>query len=102
MASPSLIAAQASVEWHERGVATGTNMFARSIGSAIGAAVLGAVANGVIARSGHPETDPSTAADAGTAVFIGVLVAALVTIVAAVLMPKATADTPAESPTTRR
>ena len=31
-ASPSLIAAQASVEWHERGVATGTNMFARSIG----------------------------------------------------------------------
>lgn len=92
VASPSLIAAQASVEWHERGVATGTNMFARSIGSAVGAAVLGAVANGVIARSGHPETDPATAADAGTAVFVGVLVAALVTIAAAVLMPKATAD----------
>ena len=92
VASPSLIAAQASVEWHERGVATGTNMFARSIGSAVGAAVLGAVANGVIARSGHPETDPSTATDAGSAVFIGVLVATLVTIVAAILMPKATAD----------
>jgi MFS family permease len=91
VASPSLIAAQARVEWHERGVATGTNMFARSIGSAVGAAVLGAVANGVIARSGHPETDPGTAADAGTAVFVGVLVAALVTIVAALLMPKATA-----------
>ena len=92
VASPSLIAAQASVEWHERGVATGTNMFARSIGSAVGAAVLGAVANGVIARSGHPETDPATATDAGSAVFIGVLVATLVTIVAAILMPKATAD----------
>lgn len=93
VASPSLIAAQASVEWHERGVATGTNLFARSIGSALGAAVLGAVANGVIARSGRPETDPGTAADAGTAVFVGVLVAALITIVAALLMPKVTADT---------
>jgi MFS family permease len=99
VASPSLIAAQASVEWHERGVATGTNMFARSIGSAVGAAVLGAVANGVIARSGRPETDPATAAEAGTAVFIGVLVAALVTVVAAILMPKVMAGvTPEPSP----
>jgi EmrB/QacA subfamily drug resistance transporter len=99
VASPSLIAAQASVEWHERGVATGTNMFARSIGSAVGAAVLGAVANGVIARSGRPETDPATATDAGTAVFIGVLVAALVTVAAAVVMPKVMAGVvPAASP----
>ena len=37
VASPSLIAAQASVAWDERGVATGANMFARSIGSAVGA-----------------------------------------------------------------
>ena len=101
VASPSLIAAQASVEWHERGVATGTNMFARSIGSAVGAAVLGAVANGVIARSGHPETDPTTAAGAGAAVFIGVLVAALVTVAAGLFMPKVTADTSAETPTPR-
>jgi EmrB/QacA subfamily drug resistance transporter len=92
VASPSLIAAQASVQWHERGVATGTNMFARSIGSAVGAAVLGAVANGVISRSGRPETDPATATDAGAAVFIAVLIAALVTVAAAVVMPKVTAD----------
>ena len=58
VATPSLIAAQASVGWNERGVATGTNMFARSLGSAVGAAVLGAVANGVVAASGRPETDP--------------------------------------------
>ena len=76
VATPSLIAAQASVEWHERGVATGTNMFARSMGSAVGAAVLGAVANGVIAASGRPETDPAAATDAGSAVFVAVLVAA--------------------------
>ena len=88
VATPSLIAAQASVEWHERGVATGTNMFARSLGSAVGAAVLGAVANGVVAASGRPETDPVAATASGAAVFVGVLVAALLTVVAGVLMPK--------------
>ena len=82
VATPSLIAAQASVGWNERGVATGTNMFARSIGSAVGAAVLGAVANGVIAASGRPETDPAAATASGAAVFLGVLVAALLTVVA--------------------
>ncbi len=88
VAAPSLIAAQASVAWHERGVATGANMFARSIGSAIGAAVLGAVANGVVAASGRPATDPQVATDAGVAVFAGVLVAALLTVVAGLLMPR--------------
>ncbi|MDT7579117.1 MAG: hypothetical protein QOK35_381 [Pseudonocardiales bacterium] len=88
VASPSLIAAQASVAWDERGVTTGTNMFARSIGSAVGAAVLGAVANGVIAASGRPESDPVAATDAGAAVFLAVLVAAVLTVVAGLLMPK--------------
>ncbi len=88
VATPSLIAAQASVGWAERGVATGTNMFARSLGSAVGAAVLGAVANGVIAASGRPETDPVAATDAGAAVFVAVLVAALLTVVAGICMPK--------------
>ena len=77
-------------------------MFARSIGSAVGAAVLGAVANGVIAGSGRPETDPATATDAGTAVFVGVLVVAVLTVVAGLFMPKATADSTAAWPTTRR
>jgi EmrB/QacA subfamily drug resistance transporter len=88
VASPSLIAAQASVAWDERGVTTGANMFARSIGSAVGAAVLGAVANGVIAASGRPATDPVAATDAGAAVFLAVLVAAVLTVVAGLLMPK--------------
>lgn len=88
VATPSLIAAQASVDWHERGVATGTNMFARSIGSAVGAAVLGAVANGVISASGRPATDPVAATDSGAAVFLAVLVAAALTVVAGLLMPR--------------
>jgi EmrB/QacA subfamily drug resistance transporter len=44
-AVPTLIAAQASAAGHERGAVTGTNMFARSIGSAVGVAVCGAIVN---------------------------------------------------------
>lgn len=97
VATPSLIAAQASVAWHERGVATGTNMFARSIGSAVGAAVFGAVANAVIAASGQPETDPATATDSGAAVFLAVFAAALLTVVAGALMPSVSAHEVQES-----
>ncbi len=74
VASPSLIAAQASVGWAERGVVTGANMFARSIGSAVGVAVFGAVANAVFGTSGGPN-QPSAVVDAGAAVFLAVLVA---------------------------
>jgi hypothetical protein len=66
-------------------------MFARSIGSAVGAAVLGAVANGVIVASGRPATDPAAAADSGSAVFLAVLVVAALTVVAGLLMPKVAA-----------
>jgi len=45
--TPSLIAAQLSVLWNERGVATGTNLFGRSIGSAVGVAIFGAIGNGM-------------------------------------------------------
>ncbi len=45
VASPAVIAAQSTVTWQHRGVVTGTNMFARSVGSALGVAVLGAIAN---------------------------------------------------------
>ncbi|MEP9382131.1 MDR family MFS transporter [Nocardioides sp. KR10-350] len=47
--SPGVVAAQSSVAWQSRGVATGANMFARSVGSAVGVAIFGAVANGVVA-----------------------------------------------------
>jgi EmrB/QacA subfamily drug resistance transporter len=44
-AVPTLIAAQEAAAPTERGAVTGTNMFARSIGSAVGVAALGAVVN---------------------------------------------------------
>lgn len=46
--TPILVAVQSVVGWDRRGVVTGTNMFFRSIGSAVGAAVFGAIANGVL------------------------------------------------------
>jgi MFS family permease len=46
-----LVSIQASVQWGERGVATGANMFMRTFGQSFGAALFGAVVNfGVHAR----------------------------------------------------
>ncbi|GAA1804913.1 MDR family MFS transporter [Agromyces neolithicus] len=92
VASPTLIAAQSSVPWAERGVVTGANMFLRSMGSAVGVAIFGAVANGVIARSGLGEHSPVAIQSASAAVFLSVVVAAVVTIAAAIAMPAAHVD----------
>ncbi|MDC3417342.1 MDR family MFS transporter [Aquibacillus salsiterrae] len=43
--TPFIVSIQASVDWKMRGVATSLNMFMRIIGSALGAAVLGAILN---------------------------------------------------------
>ena len=56
--SPTLVAVQSVVGWERRGVVTATNMFSRSMGSAVGVAVLGAVANATLAdRFAHPPAD---------------------------------------------
>jgi EmrB/QacA subfamily drug resistance transporter len=49
-ASPTMVAVQSVVGWERRGVVTGTNMFCRSMGSAVGAAVFGAIANATFAH----------------------------------------------------
>ena len=55
VSSPTMVAVQSVVGWERRGVVTATNMFCRSIGSAVGAAVLGAVSNATLAdRFAHP------------------------------------------------
>jgi MFS family permease len=43
--SPGVVAAQTAVPWARRGVATGANMFSRSVGSAVGVAIFGAIVN---------------------------------------------------------
>ena len=83
--SPTLIAAQSSVGWDQRGVVTGTNMFARSMGSALGIAVFGAIANAALRErlgtqiSSRADQIPASALDAALhEVFLGSLVVAVV------------------------
>ncbi len=88
VAVPTLIAAQSSVGWSERGVVTGANMFARSIGSSVGVAIFGAVANAIFAARGADETDPAAVTAASGAVFLAVAIAAVLTVVATLAMPR--------------
>src|SRR3954464_2640500 len=45
-----LVAVQSVVGWNRRGVVTGANMFMRSLGSAVGVAVFGSIANTTLAN----------------------------------------------------
>jgi EmrB/QacA subfamily drug resistance transporter len=55
VSSPTLVAVQSVVGWDRRGVVTATNLFCRSLGSAVGVAVLGAIANATLTdRFRHP------------------------------------------------
>jgi MFS family permease len=55
----TLLAVQSSVGWSERGVATAVNMFARSLGSALGVGALGAL----LARGLGERLDPARVRD---------------------------------------
>jgi EmrB/QacA subfamily drug resistance transporter len=99
-AAPTLIAAQASVDWDERGVVTGVNVFARSAGSAVGVAILGAIANNVI-NAGLGEHDYATIVSASTWVFIAVAVLAALMCVASLRMPGGAVDSAAFQPATQ-
>ncbi len=118
--APTVVAVQSVVGWRRRGVVTGTTMFARAMGSAIGAAVFGAIANTVLAhRFAHPTAEVAgrlpagvdgasraltgsngavvafvrtSLYDASHAVFLGLLVIAVLLAVAVALMPRRTAE----------
>ena len=87
VAAPSLIAAQSSVGWGERGVVTGANMFARSMGSAVGVAALGAVVNGVMGGD-DALSAPQEFQGAATAVFVAVAGVAVLTALVSLAMPR--------------
>ncbi|MBB4684341.1 MDR family MFS transporter [Amycolatopsis jiangsuensis] len=58
MSSPTVVAVQSTVGWERRGVVTATTMFSRSLGSAVGTAVFGAIANATLAsRFANPPAD---------------------------------------------
>ena len=53
--APTIVAVQSVVDWRRRGVVTGTNLFCRNLGSAVGVAVFGAIVNATLAdRFAHP------------------------------------------------
>ena len=120
LSSPVVVAVQSVVGWDRRGVVTGTNMFSRSLGSALGAAVFGAVANATLAsRLAHPPAavarslpdDPTSLVLSGSSttahgaaaefvrqalyaaahhVFVGLVAVALLAVAALMLMPRRT------------
>lgn len=85
-ASPALISAQASVEWRFRGVVSGTIMFCRLLGSALGIAIFGALGNGVLRDAGD-SPDAADFGDVGFMVFLGLGAAAALCFVGALAMP---------------
>jgi MFS family permease len=94
IASPVLIAAQQAADWQTRGVVTGTNLFARSVGSAVGVAVFGAIANAAVARrlgagAGDLEHLPAEVlAPAVHDVFLASAVAAAAVVLTVLVMPR--------------
>ncbi|WP_036325122.1 MDR family MFS transporter [Microbispora sp. ATCC PTA-5024] len=122
-ASPTMVAVQSVVGWERRGVVTGTNMFCRSIGSALGAAILGAVSNATLSDrfsrppagvaghlpasldatdtvlNGQAPAQPAVAAfvrsalyDAVHNVFLVLVVVAVLSVGALLLMPRRTRE----------
>ncbi|HEX4403061.1 MAG TPA: MFS transporter [Galbitalea sp.] len=98
IAVPSLVAAQSSVEWNQRGVVTGAQIFSRSVGSAVGVAIFGAIANGIIGTSSRASVH--TVIASSDAVFAAVVVVVVATVAAALNMPRSrvAAAVPAAAP----
>jgi MFS family permease len=111
VASPGIVAAQSAVTWRDRGVATGSNMFARSVGSAVGVAVFGAVANGVVAArigGGHAAGDVdldglpvAVLEPALHTVFVTVALSSLALVVAGLVMPSRVRPAEEQAPEAR-
>jgi EmrB/QacA subfamily drug resistance transporter len=81
----TVVAVQSTVGWARRGVVTGTNMFIRTLGSAVGVAVFGSIANGRLAHRSH--TAPAIF-HAVHGVFWALVVAAMLGIVGLLMFPR--------------
>ena len=92
--APSVIAAQSAVGWESRAVATGATMFARTVGSAIGVAVFGALVNAQVTGAlGHSSPDlehlsPAVLEPAIRTTFIGSAIVAVALVAVSLLMPR--------------
>jgi MFS family permease len=81
----TVVAVQSVVGWGERGVVTGSNMFIRTLGSAVGIAVFGSIANGRLAHRRHT---PHAVFHAVHGVFWALVVVAVLGVVAQAFLPR--------------
>ena len=81
----TVVAVQSVVGWGSRGVVTGSNMFIRTLGSAVGVAVFGSIANGRLAHRRHT---PAAIFHAVNGVFWALVVVALLGVLAQLLLPR--------------
>jgi EmrB/QacA subfamily drug resistance transporter len=81
----TVVAVQSVVGWGRRGVVTGGNMFVRTLGSAVGIAVFGSIANGRLAHRRHT---PAAIFHAVHGVFWALVVVAVLGVGAQLLLPR--------------
>lgn len=111
LSTAAIVLIQDSVGWTERGAATASNLFARNLGSTLGAAVLGTVLNASLARDhsgslqrvqellhGQGAIVGAAASRAGLVhglhlTFWGVLIIALLAVLLSVFVPRVTFGT---------
>ncbi|WP_410872636.1 MDR family MFS transporter [Nocardia sp. A7] len=92
VATPTLIAAQTSARWAERGVVTSATMFARSLGSAVGVAIFGAIVNARLDGAGV--STPQSLSAAIHLVFATIAVTTVVLVIACAAIPGPAAEFP--------
>jgi MFS family permease len=87
-APPTLVAAQSSVGWGDRGVVTANNIFLRSLGSSLGVAVFGAMANATVGGNAVRDgsVDPGRLTVAVQHIFLGVLIVAVLMVVTVAML----------------
>jgi len=81
----TVVAVQSVVGWGQRGVVTGSNMFIRTLGSAVGIAVFGSIANG---RLAHRRQTPEAIFHAVHAVFWALVAVAVLGVASQLLLPR--------------
>jgi EmrB/QacA subfamily drug resistance transporter len=81
----TVVAVQSVVGWGWRGVVTGSNMFIRTLGSAVGIAVFGGIAN---SRLAHRRHTPGAIYHAVHGVFWALVAVAILGVAAQLLLPR--------------
>ncbi|GAA2532915.1 MFS transporter [Winogradskya humida] len=89
---PTVVVGQSSVGWEDRGVVTANYVFMRSLGSAVGVAVFGAIANATLRGDG---ADPVRMTTAVQHVFLGIIALAVLMVAMVTLMPRGDRPDPA-------